>query len=254
MVETRNRGIDRGRNLTRIDGVPVTGPQPTVEGSPHAERPGSLHVPLPAVSHMEDLGRRDTGAACRLGKDPGIGLARPNVRRGNDMGKSHFPGPLQERFPSRPRSGGVRGHHDGNPHPVQLSYESLGLGIDDRRMFLESSFSEALDRLLNGAVVQCPQELTNPVDLGGDRDGLHRLSLALQFRVQSFPGPTEFPRRDRAPVRPSECPRKTIPPNLVLGLYDGPSVPNDRVVEIQGENLVWPGHGPHRLARATGKD
>jgi len=69
------------------------------------------------------------------------------------MGKSHPSGPLQERFPNRSRSGSVRDYNDGESHLVQVSDESLGLGVEYGRMFLQSPLGVELDDLLDGSGV-----------------------------------------------------------------------------------------------------
>ena len=127
-------------------------PQSTVEGRPHATSPGPLHIPHPTVSHVKDLRGRDAGPPHRLGKDPMVGFADTNVRRGDNVGKPHPSGPLQERLPSRPRSGGVRDYDDGKSRPVQVSDESLGFGIEYGRMFLQPPFGVALYDLLDRTV------------------------------------------------------------------------------------------------------
>ena len=145
MVESGNRGIARWRILTRIVRVPVTRPESTVEGSTHARPPSPLHVPRPAVSNVKDLGKRDASPLRRLSEYSTVGLARPDVRRCDNVGKPYPPGLLQERFPSRPRPGGICDYDYWKSLPVEVSDKLLGLGIEFGRVFLQPPFGVALN-------------------------------------------------------------------------------------------------------------
>ena len=81
-----------------------------------------------------------------------------------------------------------------------MSDESLSLGIDYGRMFLQPPLGVPLDDLLERAGVLSSQDLTYPVDLGVHGNDFNRPSIAVPFRVKSFPGPREFLQRNLAPV------------------------------------------------------
>jgi hypothetical protein len=135
-----------------------------------------------------------------------------------------------------------------------MSYESLGLGIDYGRMFFQPPFGVALDDLLDGAGVLSSQDLTYPVDLSRHGDGSRTPTLTLPLREKSFPCPAEVLRRNRTPIGHPEALPKETPTNIVLSLDDCSRIPNDGVMEIQGENAVSHGNSPRNLERATGND
>jgi len=75
MVDRWNRGIDLRGILARIDIVPIVRPESTVQGSPHANSPGPLHVPCPAVPHVKDLRGKNAGPPHCLGENLWVGFA-----------------------------------------------------------------------------------------------------------------------------------------------------------------------------------
>ena len=76
------------------------------------------------------------------------------------------------------------------------------------------------------------------VNLSRNGDGFDRTVLAFPFCLKSVPGSAELLKLNLIPVWHPESLRKETPANLVLGLDSLPSIPNDGVVEIQGENAV----------------